>query len=82
MASKKHAQDKQSLGLQAFYRFLGGAALGTFMVSIPYWFMSIQADFLHIGVGALLVVLCGTLGSLWGEAFLESLAEAFNTSGL
>ena len=82
MASEQTGINKQLSGRKAIYRFLGGAALGTFMVFIPYWFVPLETDFLHLGIAALLILLCGTLSSLLGEKFIESLAQALSDSGL
>ncbi|MBW4649926.1 MAG: TIGR02186 family protein [Kastovskya adunca ATA6-11-RM4] len=73
---KKHSAAK------VVYRFLGGAALGTFMVLIPYLLSSTELNLLNIGIAALLVVSCGLLSSLLGKRFIEALIRSLESSGL
>ena len=80
--TSEQADTAKSSSAANIYRFLGGAALGTFMVSIPYWFLAIETDFLHLGITALLVISCGLLASFFGDKFIESLAQALTGSGL
>ena len=82
MTSEQADLEKSPSAAQVFYRFLGGAALGAFMVSVPYWFLAIETDFLHLGMASLLVLSCGLLASVFGEKFIESLAQALTGSGL
>lgn len=81
MASDETDQKKLSAD-NAVYRFLGGAALGTFMVVIPYLLSSIELNLLNIGIATLLVVSCGLLSSLFGKRFIAALIRSLESSGL
>jgi hypothetical protein len=81
MASDETDQKKLSAD-NAVYRFLGGAALGTFMVVIPYLLSSIEFNLLNIGIATLLVVSCGLLSSLFGKRFIAALIRSLESSGL
>ncbi|MGF1460995.1 MAG: hypothetical protein ACFBSG_18450 [Leptolyngbyaceae cyanobacterium] len=63
-------------------RFLGGAALGLLMVSIPFWFMSVVMTPPLWFTAASVVLLCGLMSVRWGAALVESLAQAIAHSGL
>jgi hypothetical protein len=81
MASDETDQKKLSAD-NAVYRFLGGAALGTFMVVIPYLLSSIELNLLNIVIATLLVVSCGLLSSLFGKRFIAALIRSLESSGL
>ena len=81
MASEETELKKHSAA-NVVYRFLGGAALGTFMVVIPYFLSSIELNFLNIGIATLLVVLCGLLSSWIGKRFIAVLIRSLESSGL
>jgi hypothetical protein len=81
MASEETELKKHSAA-NVVYRFLGGAALGTFMVVIPYFLSSIELNFLNIGIATLLVVLCGLLSSWFGKRFIAVLIRSLESSGL
>ena len=81
MASDETDQKKLSTD-NAVYRFLGGAALGTFMVVIPYLLSSIELNLLNIVIATLLVVSCGLLSSLFGKRFIAALIRSLESSGL
>jgi hypothetical protein len=81
MAAKQTESDNR-LTAKAVYYFAGGAAIGLFMISVPYWFSSIEMTPLHVGVAAGLVFLCGLLASIFGARFIEALAQALTSSGL
>lgn len=71
MASEQTDQKKPSAD-NVVYRFLGGAALGTFMVVIPYLLSSIELNLQNIGIATLLVVSYGLLSSLFGKRFIAA----------
>ncbi len=73
---------KQHSAANVVYRFVGGAALGAFMVLIPYLLSSIELNLLNIGIATLLVVSCGLLSSLLGKRFIEALMRSLESSGL
>ncbi len=81
MASEDIELDKHSAA-NVVYRFLGGAALGTFMVLIPYLLSSIELNLLNIGIAILLVVSCGLLSTLFGNKFIEALIRSLESSSL
>lgn len=81
MASEDIELEKHS-ATNIVYRFLGGAALGTFMVSIPYLLSSIELNLFNIGIAILLIVLCGLLSTLLGNKFIEVLIRLLESSGL
>jgi hypothetical protein len=64
------------------YRFLGGSALGIFMVLIPFLLSSVELNLINIGVASLLVVSCGVLSSLFGTRFINALIRSLESSGL
>jgi hypothetical protein len=81
MASEQTDQKMPSAD-NAVYRFLRGAALGTFMVVIPYLLSSIELNLQNIGIATLLVVSCGLLSSLFGKRFIAALIRSLESSGL
>jgi hypothetical protein len=81
MASEETDLKKDSAA-NVVYRFLGGAALGTFMVVIPYLLSKRELNLLNIGIATLLVVSCGLLSSLWGKRFIAALIRSLESSGL
>ena len=81
MASEDIELGKHSAA-NVVYRFLGGAALGTFMVFIPYLFSSIELNLLNIGIAILLVVSCGLLSTLFGNKFIKALIRSLESSSL
>ena len=81
MASEDIELEKHSAA-NVVYRFLVGAALGTFMVIIPYLLSFIELNLLNIGIATLVVVLCGLLSILWGKKFIKALIRSLEASGL
>ena len=80
--SAKNLDDRLSFSSKKIYAFVAGAAVGGFMLTIPYWFSAIESSPLHIGISILLVLTCGILAGLLGEKFIQSLAQAMSDSGL
>ena len=80
MTSENSDLRKQSTNVA--YRFLGGAALGTFMVLVPYFLTSRELNLLDVGAALLLIASCGLLSSLWGKKFIEALMRSLESSGL
>jgi DNA polymerase sigma len=80
MTSETSDLKKQSTNVA--YRFLGGAALGAFMVIIPYLLTSRELNLPHVGAALLLIASCGLLSSLWGKKFIEALMRSLESSGL
>lgn len=73
---------KQHSAANFVYRFLGGSALGLFMVIIPFLLSSVELNLLTIGAASLLVVSCGLLSSLLGTRFINALIRSLESSGL
>ncbi|MCM0594182.1 MAG: hypothetical protein HEQ35_04905 [Gloeotrichia echinulata IR180] len=62
------------------YRFLGGAALGAFVVSIPISYgSSIDLNLVQVGIASLLIISCGLLSSIWGEKFIDAVTRVLNS---
>ena len=78
----ENSNDKQPSLLNAFYRFLGGTAVGIFMAIVPYLISPVELNALSISVAVLLVVSCGLLAVYFGEKFVEALTRLLNSSGL
>lgn len=73
---------KQGNSAKFIYRFLGGATLGAFVVSIPISYgSSIDLNLVQLGIASLLIILCGLLSSLWGEKFIEAVTGVLNSFG-
>lgn len=68
--------------MNSIYRIAAGAVVGTFLVLVPYSFLAVKLDLLHIGLAILIVLSCGVLSGLWGGKFVESLTRLMNSSGL
>jgi hypothetical protein len=69
--------DVEPAGTKTIYRFLGGAALGAFIVGVPMsygGFFDLSA--VQIGVSLLLIITCGILTSLWGTKFIDTVTQA------
>lgn len=81
MASEETDLKQHSIA-NVIYRFLGGAALGVFMVLIPFLLSSVELNWLTVGVASLLVALCGVLASLFGTRFINALVRSLESSGL
>jgi ABC-type bacteriocin/lantibiotic exporter with double-glycine peptidase domain len=67
---------------QRIYRFLGGAALGLFVVIIPISYASfIDWNLLQVSIASLLVISCGLLSSIWGEKFIDAVTRVLDSCG-
>ncbi len=76
----KDNNPKQNTIAKVIYRFLGGAALGAFMVIIPISYgSSLDLNLVQVGVISLLVVSCGLLSSIWGEKFIDQVMQLLNS---
>lgn len=73
---------KQGNVAKFIYRFLGGAVLGAFVVSIPIFYgSSIDLNLVQLGIASLLIISSGLLSSLWGEKFIEAVTAVLNSFG-
>jgi hypothetical protein len=78
--TSKEANPKQRSVAKMIYRFLGGAALGAFVVMIPLSYgASIDLNLFQVSVVSLLVISCGLLSSLWGEKFIDAVMQMLNS---
>ncbi|HBE18205.1 MAG TPA: hypothetical protein DEG17_22050 [Cyanobacteria bacterium UBA11149] len=64
------------------YRFLGGAALGTFapLILISYA-LPIDWNSVTIGATLLFAICCGLLSSIWGKNFIDAAIRVLNSFG-
>jgi len=73
---------KQLSVTKVIYRFLGGAALGAFVVFIPISYGSyIDLSLVQMVIASLLVISCGLLSSVWGEKFIDTVMRVLNSFG-
>jgi hypothetical protein len=71
---------KQRSGAKVIYRFLGGAALGAFVVIIPISYgSSIDLNLVQIGIAFSLIISCGLLSSVWGDKFIDAVTRVLNS---
>ena len=64
------------------YRFLGGTALGSFIVLIPISYgWPIDLTPVQIGIALVLAISCGVFSSLWGEKFIDAVMRTLNSFG-
>lgn len=78
--TSKDIKPKASSTKTAIYRFLGGAALGVFVVIIPISYgSSIDLNLAQIGIASLVVISCGLLSSFWGEKFIDAMTRLLNS---
>jgi hypothetical protein len=74
---------KQPFVTRVIYRFLGGAALGAFVVFIPISYGSLaNLNLAQASVASGLIVLFGLLSSIWGDKFIDIVARMLNGTGL
>ncbi|PSB32948.1 hypothetical protein [Stenomitos frigidus] len=79
MASEE-TKPKQRSSAKVIYRFLGGAALGAFIVIIPISYgSSLELNFAQVTIASLMILSCGLLTSLWGEKFIDAVAQVLNS---
>jgi ribosome biogenesis protein Tsr3 len=71
---------KQRNGAKVIYRFLGGAALGAFVVIIPISYgSSMDLNLVQVGIASLLIISSGLLSSIWGEKFIDAVMQVLNS---
>ncbi|MBD2356872.1 hypothetical protein H6G41_19950 [Tolypothrix sp. FACHB-123] len=81
MKNQNTDTEKHSLP-QRIYRFLGGAALGLFVVIIPISYASsIDWNLLQVSIASLLVISSGLLSSIWGEKFIDAVTRVLDSCG-
>jgi hypothetical protein len=81
--TSKDSDLKLRFSAKLIYRFLGGAALGAFLVIIPISYgSSIDLNLVQVGIASLLIICCGLLASVWGEKFIDAVMQVLNSSAL
>lgn len=61
------------------YKFLGGAALGALVISIPFSYSSaLDLSPLQMALAGFVVVSSGVLTSLWGQKFIDAVTQMLN----
>ncbi|NES85625.1 MAG: hypothetical protein F6K10_31815 [Moorea sp. SIO2B7] len=81
MASKD-TDLKQRPVAQVVYLFFGGAAVGISMLLILYSFSLVELNLLNVGIATLMIILCGSLSSIFGIRFIDKLMDMLGASGL
>jgi hypothetical protein len=80
--TSKDTDSKQASVTKVIYRFLGGAALGAFVVAIPILYgSSIDLNLVQVVVASVLVISCGLLSSVWGEKFVDIVMRMLDGTG-
>jgi ABC-type dipeptide/oligopeptide/nickel transport system permease subunit len=80
--TSRDTDSKQASVTKVIYRFLGGAALGAFLVAIPILYgSSIDLSLVQVGIASVLVISCGLLSSVWGEKFVEIVMRMLDGAG-
>ncbi len=80
--TSKDTDSKQASVAKVIQRFLGGAALGAFMVAIPILYGSpIDWSLVQVGIASALIILCGLLSSVWGEKFVDTVMRVLDGTG-
>jgi hypothetical protein len=74
---------KQRLTPKGVYRFLGGAALGTFVIAVPFSYgSSFHLNLVQIAIASGWIIGCGLLTSVWGEKFIDMVARMLNGTNI
>jgi hypothetical protein len=80
--TSEDTDSKQASVTKVIYRFLGGAALGAFVVAIPILYgSSIDLSLVQLGIASVIVISCGLLSSVWGEKFVDIVMRALDETG-
>jgi hypothetical protein len=76
-------QRSPSSPLPAIKRFLAGSTVGVMVAALPLLYgASPTITPINLGIVAGLVLLCGSLASLWGHHFINALIRTFDSTGL
>lgn len=79
---KKDQPTRQPLSRIAF-RFVGGTAMGSLIVSVPFSAgYAFQLSTVQLAVAAMVVLSAGVMSSLWGERFLEAISKALDSTAV
>jgi hypothetical protein len=69
--------------IQLVYRFIGGAALGAFVVIIYVSNESpIAWNVMQVSIACLLILSGAILSSIWGDKFIDTVTRALNAISL
>ncbi|WP_035985851.1 hypothetical protein [Leptolyngbya sp. KIOST-1] len=64
-------------------RFAGGAALGALLVALPLTYGSpLGPDPVQIASVSFVIIGCGLMGMLWGQALINAVLDALGKTGL
>jgi uncharacterized membrane protein len=78
--TSKETNPKQLSVTKVIYRFLGGAALGAFVVIIPISYgSSVDLNLIQVTVISFIIISCGLLSSIWGEKFIDTVMQMLNS---
>jgi hypothetical protein len=76
-------KETENLALSLAARFLGGAALGAVLVSLPLTYGSpIGLDGMQLAKAGLVLVGCGLMSMVWGAKLVNAVMEALAKTGL
>ncbi|TAE61940.1 MAG: hypothetical protein EAZ87_00525 [Nostocales cyanobacterium] len=80
----KKSESQSGVILKTIYKFIGGATLGGFVVSIPilYYGASTNLSLLQICFVLTVIITSGLLSSIWGEKFINAVMDILNASSL
>jgi hypothetical protein len=83
LMTSDNTDSNQRSPIKVIYRFLGGAVLGIPALLIPITYGEFN-DFglVQVGVAFVLIVSCGLLSIVWGEKFIDAIAQMLNSTGL
>ena len=77
--TSKETNPKHRSFTKVIYRFLGGVALGAFVLLIPISFGSYSVlNLIQVGVASLLTISCGLLSIMWKEKFIDTVMRLLN----
>ena len=83
MMTETESDPQKPSNNQLIFRFIGGAALGTFVVVIFIANASpIAWNVMQVSVACLLILSGAILSSLWGDKFIDTVTRALNAVSL
>ncbi|MBD1916394.1 MULTISPECIES: hypothetical protein [Cyanophyceae] len=76
-------KDTQLSPLRWASRFAGGAALGAVLVALPLSYGSpLSLDSMQIARVGFVVLGCGVMAMIWGQALIDAVMESLGKTGL
>lgn len=77
------AKDTQLSPLRWASRFAGGAALGAVLVALPLSYGSpLGLEPMQITRAGFVILGCGVMAMIWGQALIDGVMEALGKTGL